>query len=58
MSLRTTTNRPKRSIYAGLGLAIGAGIALLLSTLGLEVEMSVGMILGLCIGTYIDERRN
>ena len=44
--------------YTALGMVIGAGIALLLSELGLEMEMSVGFVLGLCIGTAIDNRKN
>ena len=56
MSLETAASKPKKRGYAGLGLIIGAGIALLLSELGLEMEMAVGMVLGLCIGTFIDKR--
>jgi hypothetical protein len=43
--------------YTALGMIIGPGIALLLSQIGLEVEMSVGYVLGLCIGTAIDKRK-
>jgi hypothetical protein len=43
--------------YTALGMIIGPAIALLLSQLGLEMEMSVGYILGLCIGTAIDKRK-
>jgi hypothetical protein len=43
--------------FAALGLSLGAGIALVLSELGFEVELAVGMVLGLCIGTYIDKQR-
>ena len=58
MSLETTAPKPKNiSRMAALGMIIGSGIALLLSELGLEMEMSVGFVLGLCIGTAIDKRK-
>ena len=57
MSLELTVNRSKKINYTGLGMIIGAGIALLLSELGLEVEMSVGFVIGLSIGAYIDKRK-
>jgi hypothetical protein len=57
MSLEATTRKPKNISYAGLGIVIGAGIALLLSELGLEMELSVGFVLGLCIGTALDNRK-
>ena len=57
MSQETTVNKPKRSYYAALGIVFGAGTALLLSVLGLEMEMSVGMVLGLCIGTAFDKNK-
>jgi hypothetical protein len=57
MSLESATRKPKTGKFAATGLIIGAGFALLLSELGLEVEMAVGMVLGLCIGTYIDKMR-
>ena len=53
MSLESATRKPKTWKFAAIGLILGAGIALLLSELGLEVEMAVGMVLGLCIGTAI-----
>ena len=40
----------------GLGIVIGVGIATLLSEWGLEVEMSVGFVLGLSIGVYLEKR--
>ena len=55
MSLESAAREPKKHSFAALGFIIGAGIALLLSEIGLEVEMAVGMVLGLCIGTGIDE---
>ena len=55
MSLETTAPKPKNISYTALGMVIGASIALLLSELGLEMEMSVGFVLGLCIGTAIDK---
>jgi len=58
MSLETTAPKPKNiSRMAALGMIIGSGIALLLSELGLEMEMSVGFVLGLCIGAAIDKRK-
>jgi hypothetical protein len=36
MSLISSVNKPKK-LYTGLGIAIGVGIALLLSELGFEV---------------------
>ena len=56
MSLESTVNKPKKINYTALGMMIGAGIALLLSELGFEVEMSVGFVLGLAIGAYLDKR--
>jgi hypothetical protein len=56
MSLESSVNKPKK-LYTGLGIVIGVGIALLLSELGLEVEMSVGFVFGLAIGAYIDKRK-
>ncbi len=58
MSPESTVNKVKKTSYTILGPIIGASIALLLSELGLEVEMSVGYILGLCIGIGIDSHRN
>ena len=58
MSLESTKPKPMKISYTALGMVIGAGIALLLSELGLEMEMSVGFVLGLCIGTAIDNRKN
>ena len=58
MSLETTAPKPKNiNRMAALGMIIGSGIALLLSELGLEMEMSVGFVLGLCIGTAIDKHK-
>ncbi len=57
MSLETTAPKPKNISYTALGMVIGAGIALLLSELGLEVEMSVGFVLGLSIGAALDKRK-
>jgi len=57
MSQELTANKPKKINYTALGLVIGAGIALLISELGLEVEMSVGVGLGLSIGAYLDIRK-
>ena len=57
MSLESNINKPKK-VYTALGIVIGTGIALLLSELGLEVELSVGFVLGLAIGAYLDKRRN
>jgi uncharacterized membrane protein len=57
MSLESATGKRKTGKYAAIGLIIGASIALLLSELGLEIEIAVGRILGLCIGTYIDKSR-
>lgn len=57
MSLESTVNRSKKINYTAIGMIIGAGIALLLSELGLEVEMSVGFVIGLSIGAYIDKRK-
>jgi hypothetical protein len=56
MSQESTVNKPWKVNYTGLGIAIGSGIALLLSELGLEVEISVGFVLGLSIGVYLDKR--
>jgi hypothetical protein len=56
MSLATAP-KPKNVSYAAIGIVIGAGIALLLSELGLEMELSVGFVLGLCFGTAIDKAR-
>ena len=58
MSLESTVIKLKKTGYTILGPIIGAGIALLLSELGLEVEMSVGYILGMCIGIGIDAHKN
>jgi len=57
MSLESTVIKPKKITYTTLGMIIGAGIALLLSELGLEVEMSVGFVIGLSIGATIDKRK-
>ena len=57
MSLESSVNKPKKINYTALGIVIGVGIALLLSELGLEVEMSVGFVFGLAIGAYIDKRK-
>lgn len=57
MSLETSAPKPKNISYTALGMVIGSGIALLLSELGLEMELSVGFVLGLCIGTAIDNRK-
>ena len=54
MSLERTVPKPKNINYTALCMVIGAGIALLLSELGLEMELSVGFVLGLCIGAGID----
>jgi len=56
MSLESTINKPKK-VYTAFGIVIGTGIALLLSELGLEVEVSVGFVFGLAIGTYLDKRK-
>ena len=58
MSQESTPNKLKKTSYTILGPIIGASIALLLSEVGLEVEMSVGYILGLCIGISIDTHKN
>jgi hypothetical protein len=57
MSLEPITYKPKKINYTALGIVIGVGIALLLSELGLEVEMSVGFVFGLAIGAYLDKRK-
>ena len=57
MSLEPIANKPKKINYTALGIVIGVGIALLLSELGLEVEMSVGFVFGLAIGAYLDKRK-
>ena len=57
MSPKSTVIKPKKVNYTALGMVIGTGIALLLSELGLEVEMSLGFVLGLAIGAYIDKRK-
>jgi hypothetical protein len=57
MSTESTTNKLQKINYAALGMIIGAGLALLLSELGFEMEMSVGFVLGLAIGTAIDQRK-
>ena len=57
MSLESNVNKPKKINYTALGIVIGVGIALLLSELGLEVEMSVGFVFGLAIGAYLDKRK-
>jgi hypothetical protein len=56
MSQESTINTPKKINYTALGIVIGTGIALLLSELGLEVEMSVGFGFGLAVGAYLDKR--
>jgi len=59
VSLESTVNQLKKIKYTTLGMIIGASAALLVSELGLvEVEMSVGYILGLCIGIAIDSHKN
>ena len=58
MSQESIVNKLKKTSYTILGPIIGASITLLLSELGLEVEMSVGYILGLCIGIGIDTHKN
>ena len=58
MSLDSIAGKPKPRSFTALGMIFGAGIALLFSQLGLEVELSVGMVLGLCIGNYIDKRKS
>lgn len=58
MSLESTVNKLKKTTYTILGPIIGASIALLLAELGLEIEMSVGYILGMCIGIGIDTHKN
>jgi hypothetical protein len=57
MSQESTINKPRKISYTGFGIAIGSGIALLLSEIGLDVEMSVGFVLGLAIGAYLDKAR-
>jgi hypothetical protein len=57
MSPKSTLHKPKKINYTALGIVIGTGIALFLSELGLEVEMSLGFILGLATGAYIDKRK-
>ena len=52
----TNANKPRKINFTGIGIGIGSGIALLLSELGFEVEMSVGFVLGLAIGAYLDKR--
>ena len=47
----------RKAGLATMGAMIGTGIALLLSELGLEVEMSVGFVIGLAIGAYLDKRK-
>ena len=56
MSQETIVNKPKKVNFTAIGICIGSGIALLLSELGFEVEMSVGFVLGLAIGAYLDKR--
>ncbi len=58
MSKESTANKLKKTIYTILGPITGASIALFLSELGFEIEMSVGYILGLCIGIGIDTHKN
>ena len=55
MSQESTIDKPKK-VYTALGIVIGTSIALLLSELGLEVEISVGFVIGLAIGAYLDKR--
>ena len=57
MSSESTVNTPNKINYTALSMIIGAGIALLLSELGLDVEMSVGVGFGLSLGAYIDKRK-
>jgi hypothetical protein len=57
-SLKSSTNKPKAINYTAMGITIGTGIALLLSELGLEVDMSVGFGFGLAIGAYLDKHKN
>jgi len=54
----STVDKLKKIKYTTLGPFIGAGIALLLSELGFEVEMSIGYVLSLCIGLGIDNHKN
>jgi len=58
MSPESTVNKLKKFKYTTLGPIIGASIALLLAELGLEIDMSVGYILGMCIGIGIDAHKN
>jgi uncharacterized membrane protein len=58
MSTETTVNKLKKIKFTVIGPIIGASIALIISELGFEVAMSVGYILGLCIGLGIDQRGN
>jgi len=58
MSQESTGIMIRKTKYTVLSPFIGVGIALLLSELGLEVEMSVGYVLGLCIGLGIDIHKN
>jgi len=57
MTLESSAMKSRKRYYTGLGMILGAGLALFLSQLGLEVEMAVGMVLGMCIGTYIDKSK-
>ncbi len=54
MSQESTVNKFKKTKYTILGPLVGASIALFLSQHGFDVEMSIGYILGLCIGISID----
>ncbi len=58
MSLEAIVTKPKKINHIALGMIIGAGIALLVSELGLEVEMSVGFVIGLSIGATIEKCKN
>jgi hypothetical protein len=57
MSQEETVIKTKKINYTALGSIIGAGLALLLSQLGYEMEMSVGFVLGLALGSAIDKRK-
>jgi uncharacterized membrane protein len=57
MLLEPAAKKPNKINYTAIGIVIGVGIALLLSELGFEVEMSVGFVFGLAIGAYLDKRK-